>query len=232
MTQTKYPFVETTGSALAAVVERATRSLAERGSSWIDAELLSFVSMQESLWVHDGELVLDGSFAPPHAAVLVLGDLVVSGSVLTGFRGGPSSTFLLVLGQVRCTSLLVEHGATSVFAGGLVAREAAIADMARDTATYVGRSFEVGCLVEGRGADIRVEDTPSTVKVRVDFEGEGDGIRLWRVFPQQLLALEEELDEVLRLEAEGDGDVVDLVALNHEAVRERLAANLSLGLRL
>lgn len=230
MTQTDRVFVETSGSALAAVVEQASRSLAGRESSWIDAELLSFVSMQESLWVHDGDLVVEGSFAPPHAAVLVMGDLVVSGSVLTGFRGGPSSTFLLVLGQVRCTSLLVEHEATSVFAGGLLAREAAIADMVGDTATYVGRSLAVGCLVEGRGADIRVEDTPSTVKVRVDFEGEG--VRLWHVFPQELLALEEELDEVLRLEAEGDGDVVDLVDLNHEAVRERLAANLSLGLRL
>ena len=200
--------------------------LAQRLPSWVDQELVSFIEMQAVLWVHEGDLVVEGSFQPPHPAVLVTGDLVVDGSVFTGCRGGPPSTFLLVVGAVRCSSLLVEHEATTVIAGGLVAREAIIAHKVADTATYVGRRLEAACLMEGNGADVRVEDAVVTVGVRV----RDGGTPIWRVFPDDLLELEVAPEELLRLELAGE-DVSDLADLDLAAIKQRLLTKQPLGLR-
>ncbi|MDC0666902.1 hypothetical protein [Nannocystis radixulma] len=199
--------------------------LAQRLPSWVDRELVSFIAIQQALWVHEGDLVVEGSFQPPHPAVLVTGDLVVDGSVFTGCPGGPPSTFLLVVGTVRCSSLLVEHEATTVIAGGLVAREAIIAHKVADTATYVGRRLEAACLMEGNGADVRVEDAAVSVGVRV----RDGGTPIWRVFSHDLLDLEVTPEELLRREQSGE-DVGDLADLELTAIKQRLLTKQPLGL--
>lgn len=218
-------FTKKIGDEVQLLASTIAAGLARRPPSWVDRELVSFIEMQQVVWVHEGDLVVEGPFQPPHPALLVTGDLVVDGSVFTGCRGGPPSTFLLVAGAVRCGSLLVEHGATTVIAGGLFAHEAIIAHKAADTATYVGRRLDAACLLEGNGADVRVDDAVVTVGVRV----RDGGTPIWRVFPDDLLALAVAPEELRRREQAGE-DLDDVADLDLAAIERRLLTNQPLGL--
>ncbi|MCB9570792.1 MAG: hypothetical protein H6709_01745 [Kofleriaceae bacterium] len=123
--------------------------VAARGRPDVARRLAQLAPGRAPLPIHAGPLEIAGPWSPATTALVVDGPVTIAGALITAAEDGDGG-LLVLLGPVRCTSLLAAAGSTTLCAGALDVDELLFA-ATRDVVFEQHGPLRAGAIVSGAG---------------------------------------------------------------------------------